>query len=522
MTQPIGIDLGTTYTVAAILREGRPCVIPNAEGELLTPSVVAFPASGPPLVGLSAKEQAALNPQRTVFSVKRRIGSPSRWALQDGQYTPQRLSSFILQKIKADAERYLGEGIERAVITVPAYFSDRQRQATVEAASLAGIEVMRLLNEPTAAALAYGLDREEAHTVLVWDLGGGTFDVSILELGEGIFEVRAVSGDCWLGGDDFDSRAVDYLLDAYQKARGTPFPPDPGARQRLRDLAEQVKRELSSVAAVDIRVPALESPGVEQSTIRLTREQLEGLTQDLLHRMAAPTQRALADAHLAPENIDRVILVGGATRMPAVRRLARQLFGQEPYRYVDPDLAVAMGAAIQAAMLLGRMERFVLMDVLPLSLGVDTQGGLMATVIPRNTPLPASSSRIFTTASDNQDCMNIHVLQGERALAVENISLGQVELNGLPLAPRGVPKVEVTFQADVDGIVHVSAKELWTEGEVRLRVVAAKSLDRREIGSLVQAADPWACPNPQAPLSLQGQGITSEGGMWVQSLPESA
>ncbi|MBI4336270.1 MAG: Hsp70 family protein, partial [Chloroflexi bacterium] len=397
-------------------------------------------------------------------------------------------SGLILRKVKADAEAHLGERIERAVVTVPAYFNDRQRQATKQAAAQAGIELLRVLNEPTAAALAYGLQREDAHTVLVWDLGGGTFDVSILELGDGIFEVRAVSGDTWLGGDDFDARVMAYLAAEYEKVCGVAYPADAVARYELKRLAEHAKIELSSVPVARVHLPGPDPHGSPSVAVVLHRERLEAITHDLVQRMVPPTRQALQDAGLTPKDLDRVILVGGATRMPAVRRLARSLLGQEPYRSLDPDEVVALGAAVQAGMLLGLAEKVVLLDVLPLSLGVETQGGLTGKVISRNTPLPAAASRIFTTARDYQTTMDIHVVQGEREMAADNISLGQFKLEGVPPAAKGIAKVEVTFEADVDGIVRALAQDLLTENEVSVQVTSAKFLDREEVDRLAQEA----------------------------------
>ncbi len=488
MTRAIGVDLGTTYTVVATIQDGRPVVIPNAEGQHLTPSVVAFTDGAEPLVGQQAKDQAVVNPQRTVFSIKRRMGSGYRVRAGGRAYTPQEISSFILQKVKADAQRYLGEEISQAVVTVPAYFNDLQRQATKEACALAGLQLMRIINEPTAAALAYGVHREDAHTIFVWDLGGGTFDVSILELGEGIFEVRAVSGDSWLGGDDYDKALTDYLAEEYRRAVGSDYPDDGGLRQRLRELAERAKIELSSSLMTRVAVPAPNLPEREHVELELTREVFEGLTKDLLGRMVPPTRDVLADAGLGPDDVGRVILVGGATRMPAVRALARELLGKEPYRYIDPDEAVAMGAAIQAGMLLGSIGKVVLLDVLPLSLGVETQGGLMTRIIRRNTPLPASGSRIVTTAADYQGSMDFQVLQGERALALDNVSLGHFQLNGIPTALKGVPKAEVAFEVDVDGIAHVYARDLLTDNEVKVALTSTKFLDPQEIAHLIGEA----------------------------------
>ncbi|MBI3952913.1 MAG: molecular chaperone DnaK [Chloroflexi bacterium] len=486
----IGIDLGTSYSLAATIEDGRPKIIPNREGQRLTPSVVAFTREGGPLVGQAAKRQAAANPDSTVFSIKRFMGSNFKVKAGTKEYSPQEVSALILRKVKADAEDYLGERIDRAVITVPAYFNDRQRQATKEAGLLAGLDVMRIINEPTAAALAYGLDREDVHTILVWDLGGGTFDVSILELGEGIFEVRAVSGDSWLGGDDFDARVAAHLEEEYKRAHGKDFPTDGGAKQRLREAAEKAKILLSWAPSAPVRVPFIEADGRGSRHLEaeLTRDGFEALTADLLQRMAGPTTQALKDAGMAPAHIDRVILAGGATRMSCVRRLARELLAKEPYRYLNPDEVVALGAAIQAGMLLGLVRKAILLDVLPLSLGVETRGGLMARLIPRNTPLPAAGARIFTTAADFQTSMDIHVLQGERELAVDNISLGQFRLHGIPPAARGSAKVEVALNADVDGVIQVSAKELSTESAVETRMVSCKSLDRHEIVGLTREA----------------------------------
>ncbi|MBI2919112.1 MAG: Hsp70 family protein [Chloroflexi bacterium] len=484
MTRAIGIDLGTTYTVVATLDHGRPRIIPNARGQHLTPSVVSFLPDGTPLVGQPAKVQATADPSRSIASIKRHLGSDYRVHVNGWDYTPVEVSSLILRHVVADAERYLGEPIDRAVITVPAYFNDRQRQATREAATLAGIEVLRLLSEPTATALAYGLQREDAHTVLVWDLGGGTFDVSILDLGDGVFEVRAVSGDTWLGGDDYDRRLSEYLSGEYERLSGRTYPMDAGIRQQLRETAETAKIELSTSERAVVAVPSDARP----VDVELTRAQLEHLTADLLQRMVVCTDQALRDAGLTPEDIDRVVLAGGATRMPTLRRRVRGMFGKEPYRYLDPDEVVAMGAAIQAGMLIGLVDKAVLLDVLPLSLGIETQGGLTTRLIPRNTPLPATAGRIFTTAADYQTSMDLHVLQGERALAVDNVSLGQFRLDGLAPAHRGSARVEVSFEADMDGIVHVSAVDLASEHEVCVTVTSTKLLDAHEIARLAEEA----------------------------------
>jgi len=407
------------------------------------------------------------------------------------EYTPQEISSLILRKVKTDVEDYLGEKVERAVVTVPAYFNDRQRQATKEAGILASLDVIRIINEPTAAALAYGLDREDIHTVLVWDLGGGTFDVSIMELEKGIFEVRAVSGNTWLGGDDYDQRLMDYLAEQYRESYGFDFPVDAMAKQRLRETAERAKIDLSVRSSTAIYLPFIggDSGAPTHLNATLTRERFQELARDLLEKIIPPTRQALADAQMGPEDIDRVILVGGATRMPAVKELARQLLGKEPYQGINPDEVVALGAAIQAGMLLGLIDKAVLLDVLPLSLGIETQGGLFARIIRRNTPLPASEARIFTTAADNQPSVDIHVLQGERELAVNNISLGQFQLEGIPSLARGVPKIEVAFDIDVDGIVHVSATDLLTENTESVKVVSSKALDPEDIRHMIAEAE---------------------------------
>jgi molecular chaperone DnaK len=487
----VGIDLGTTYTVVAVIESGKPKIIPNAEGRRLTSSVVAFTDEGRPLVGQPAKRQATANPERTIFSIKRRMGSDYKVRIGQREYTPQEISSFILRKVKADAEDYLGEKIEEVVITVPAYFNDRQRQATKEAGIIAGLDVIRIINEPTAAALAYGFDREDIHRVLVWDLGGGTFDVSILEFEEGIFEVRAVSGNTWLGGDDWDQRLMDYLAKQYRETHGVDFSDDGIAGQRLMEAAERAKIDLSQESSISIYIPFIGGdPGAPTHLkATLTRETFQGLTRELVEKMIPPTRQALADAEIGFEDVDRVILVGGATRMPAVRELVRQLFKKEPYQGINPDEVVALGAAIQAGMLLGFIDKAVLLDVLPLSLGIETQGGLFAKIIPRNTPLPASEARIFTTATDNQTLVDIHVLQGERELAVDNISPGQFQLEGIPPLPRGTPKIEVSFDVDVDGIIHVSATDLLAENTRSVEVVSSKGLSPEDIQRLIYEAE---------------------------------
>jgi len=486
--------LGTTNSVVATLEDGQPKVLPNAEGDRLTPSVVAFTLDEGRLVGKLAKRQGVANPERTVISIKRRMGSDYRVRIGLKQYTPQEISALILQKLKNDAENYLGEKIEKAVVTVPAYFNDAQRQATKDAGRIAGLEVIRIINEPTAAALAYGLDKEDIHTILVWDLGGGTFDVSILDLGEGVFEVKAVNGNTWLGGDDWDKQIMDYLADEFQKEHGIDLRKDRIARQRLREAAEKAKIELSSALTTCVRLPFIVTSenSSKHLEITLTRAKFEDITQDLLQKMISPTKQALADARLKPQNINRVILVGGATRMPAVQELARELLGKQPYKHIDPDEAVAMGAAIQAGVLTGNMKDIVLVDVTPLSLGIETLGGVFAKIIERNTSIPISCGQIFTTAADNQTTVDIHVLQGEREMTAHNMSLGRFQLMDIPPAPRGIPRIELIFDIDANGILHVSAQDLHTGNEQRIKITSSTALSKEEIERMIKEAQAHA------------------------------
>lgn len=475
MSRILGIDLGTTNTVVAFLDMGRPVIVPNAEGGRLTPSVVAF-TDGGVVTGSEALRNAGINPEGTVASVKRRMGTSHRFHLRGGIYTPQEISGMILQKVAGDAGTYLGERIDKAVITVPAYFNNEQREATREAGVMAGLDVVRIINEPTAAALAYGLDKEDIHTVLVWDLGGGTFDVSILELGQGIFEVRAVSGDTRLGGDDWDQRAVGHLAGMIEAETGLDPLRDKSATPILKGIAEGAKKTLSDALFSDIDIPLDfrgEGDYVGRSVrARLSREEFEALTAPLLKRLVGPTVQALSDARLRPLDIDRVILVGGATRMPAVRELARQMFGESKICHdrINPDEVVAAGAAIQGGILAGEFSDVVLVDVTPLSLGIETQGGVFAKIIDRNTPVPVSRNRIFTTAADDQTSVCVHVLQGEKDAANDNMSLGVFELSDIPPASSGEPKIEVTFNIDVNGILRVSAVDLHTGNEQRIEV----------------------------------------------------
>ena len=507
MAPALGIDLGTTNSVAATIENGRPRVIPNAEGDPLTPSVVAFTRDGKTWVGAVARAQAIANPDNTVFSIKRhmgvslppapgkvvssikrRMGSDYVVEVDSRAYTPRQVSAMILGKIKADAAAFLGEPVEKAVITVPAYFNDTQRRATKDAGTLAGLDVMRIISEPTAAALAYGLDVEHVHTVLVWDLGGGTFDVSILELGDGVFEVKAVCGDTRLGGDDYDERLAALLAERLGWDGG--LEEDGAARRLLIEMAEQTKVRLSTVPSVTVEPPVADrsswASGRPSATV--SREELEELTRDLTERMIAPTRQALSDAGLDPVELDRVILVGGATRMPAVKRLAEKLTGLRPYGHLDPDKVVALGAAIQAGVLSGQIREVTLVDVNPLSLGIETQGGVFASIIGRNTPIPASRGQLFTNSEDHQASVNIHVLQGERAMAAHNISLGQFDLTDIEPQPRGEARIEVTFNIDANGIAHVSAEDLHTGKQKRVRVDSPARLSQQDLQRMLADA----------------------------------
>lgn len=494
MGKVIGIDLGTTNSVVAVMEGGEPVVIPNAEGSRLTPSVVGFSKTGERLVGQVAKRQAITNPERTIISIKRHMGTDYKVKIDDKEYTPQEISAMILQKLKKDAESYLGEKVDKAVITVPAYFTDSQRQATKDAGKIAGLEVLRIINEPTAASLAYGLDKGEDHTILVFDLGGGTFDVSILELGDGVFEVKATSGNNRLGGDDFDNRIIDYLIKEFKKENGIDLSRDKMAMQRLKEAAEKAKIELSSVLTTNINLPFItaDASGPKHLDMTLTRAKFEELTADLVEMTMGPTRRALEDAGLEPKDIDKVILVGGSTRIPAVQEAIKRLIGKEPHKGVNPDEVVALGAAIQAGVLAGEVKDVLLLDVTPLSLGIETLGGVFTKLIERNTTIPTSKSQIFSTAADNQTAVDIHVLQGERPMAADNTTLGRFQLTGIPPAPRGVPKIEVTFDIDVNGIVHVSAKDLGTGKEQKITITSSSGLSEEEIQKMIKDAEKYA------------------------------
>ena len=494
MGKVIGIDLGTTNSCVAVMEGGEPVVIPNAEGNRTTPSVVAFSKTGERLVGQVAKRQAITNPERTVISIKRDMGTNRKVKIDDKEYTPQEISAMILQKLKADAEAYLGEKISQAVITVPAYFSDSQRQATKDAGRIAGLEVLRIINEPTAAALAYGLDKEHDQKIMVFDLGGGTFDVSILEIGDGVFEVLATNGNNRLGGDDFDQRIMDYLCDVFRKENGIDLRNDRMAMQRLKEAAEKAKIELSGVTTTNINLPFItaDATGPKHLDMTLTRAKFEELTADLVEKTMGPTRQAMQDAGLTPEKIDKVLLVGGATRMPAVQEAVRKYLNKEPFKGINPDECVAIGAAIQAGVLTGEVKDLLLLDVTPLSLGIETLGGVFTKLIERNTTIPTKKSQIFSTAADGQTSVEIHVLQGERDMAAYNKTLGRFHLTGIPPAPRGVPQIEVTFDIDANGIVHVSAKDLGTGNEQKVTITASTNLTEEEIQRAVKEAEKHA------------------------------
>lgn len=512
----IGIDLGTTNSCVAIMQGGEPVVIANAEGSRTTPSVVGFAKSGERLVGQPAKRQAITNPENTVFSIKRFMGrrheeilseeklvpykvvegpgGDLRVKIQDKQYTPPEISAIILQKMRQTAEDYLGHKVTKAVVTVPAYFNDSQRQATKDAGKIAGLDVLRIINEPTAAALAYGLDKKKNEKIAVYDLGGGTFDISILEIGDGVFEVRSTNGDTHLGGDDFDQRVMDWLADEFKKSDGIDLRKDRMALQRLKEAAEKAKCELSSNLQSEINLPFItaDASGPKHLTMTLTRAKLEQLVGDLVQRTITPCKKALEDAKLTAEEIDEVVLVGGQTRMPKVQEIVKELFKKEPHKGVNPDEVVAVGAAIQGGVLIGDVKDVLLLDVTPLSLGIETLGGVCTRLIERNTTIPTKKSQVFSTAADNQTAVSIHVLQGEREMAEDNRTLGRFDLVGIPPAPRGIPQIEVMFDIDANGITHVSAKDLGTGKEQKIRIESSSGLSKEEVEKMTKDAQAHA------------------------------
>ena len=499
MGKIIGIDLGTTNSCVAVFEGGEPVVIANAEGARTTPSVVAFSKTGERMVGQVAKRQAITNPDRTIISIKRDMGNDKKVSIDDKNFTPQEISAMILQKLKADAEAYLGQTVTEAVITVPAYFSDAQRQATKDAGQIAGLEVKRIINEPTAAALAYGVDKEEGQKVLVFDLGGGTFDVSLLDIEDGVIEVLATAGNNKLGGDDFDERIMNYMADEFKKTDGIDLRLDKMALQRLREAAEKAKIELSGMTTTNINLPFItaDATGPKHFDMTLTRAKFDELTRDLVDKTMGPTKQVIADSGLSASQIDKVLLVGGSSRIPAVQEAVKSFTGKEPFKGINPDECVAIGAAIQGGVLSNDVKGVLLLDVTPLSLGIETLGGVCTRMIERNTTIPVKKSQIFSTAADNQPAVEIHVLQGEREMAADNITLGRFNLDGIPAAPRGVPQIEVTFDIDANGIVNVTAKDMGTGKEQHITITSSTNMSKDDIEKAVQDAEKFAAEDKE-------------------------